>query len=458
MNELPKNIPTPPLVVGFVSLGCPKNLIDSERMLASLALEGYVVTGDLDAADVAVVNTCAFIDAARRESSEVIDELVGRKQRGHLQMVIVAGCWPQFDSAAILDEWPDVDAVVGIAAREEVGHLIRRVADSHDDLPVKYVPPFTGGLFDDRERLRLTPRHVAYLRVTEGCDNRCSYCTIPLIRGPLRSKPLSLILSEAAELIDDGAKELVVIGQDTSAYGRDLKGRLDISGVLSRLDEVPGVHWLRLLYTHPAHFSDALLEAYAGLNHLLPYVDLPLQHVAQPILDSMGRRTTRADIERLIARLRSARPEIILRTTFIVGYPGETDGQFAELLDFVREVGFDRLGAFAYSPEENTRADGLPGQVSEKSRRERLDALMSLQQDIAARNHQRLVGRPIEVIIDQGSDDASQPAVGRTWGQAPDIDGVTRVASSTPLRPGQILSPQVTSAGPYDLEANALTQ
>lgn len=219
---------------------------------------------------------------------------------------------------------------------------------------------------------------------------------------------------------------------------------------------MPGVRWLRLLYTHPAHFSPSLVEAYTSLDHLLPYADLPLQHIAQPILDSMGRHTSRRDIERLIETLRSARPDMVLRTSFIVGYPGETDEQFNELLDFVRQVRFDRLGAFAYSHEEGTRAARLPGHLSPKIKRERLDALMSLQRDIAAENHQRLVGRQIEVIIDQGSDDPSAKAVGRIRGQAPDIDGVTHIASDTALQPGALITAKITAGGPYDLEGQAV--
>lgn len=456
MNERPANISTPPLVVGFVSLGCPKNLIDSERMLASLALEGFVVTGDLDAADVAVVNTCAFIDQARRESGEVIEELLERKRRGKLQMVVVAGCYPQLDREEILDNWPDVDAVVGVAGRDDLGRLIRDLAAQGSDLPLEHVPEMSTATVDDHERLRLTPRHFAYLRVSEGCDNRCSYCRIPAIRGPLKSKPMASIMSEASELIDDGARELILIGQDTSAYGRDLGGRMGIADVLRRLDEVPGLLWLRLLYTHPATFGDDLVRAYGECEHLLPYVDLPLQHIAQPILDSMGRRTTGERISRLIDTLRGTKSELVLRTSLIVGYPGETEQHFAELMDFVRQVRFDRLGAFTYSREDDTAAAGLSEQVAPEIKAERLAMVMELQSAISEENHQRLVGRTLEVLIDHGSDDPKQPAVGRIWGQAPDIDGVTRVMSKKALRAGQLVEAKITAAGPYDLEAKAV--
>lgn len=450
---------TPPLVVGFVSLGCPKNLVDGERMLASLALEEFVITGDLDAANIGVVNTCAFIDEARAESGEVIAELVERKLRGDLDMVVVAGCYPQLDRDEILDRWPEVDAVVGIAGREELGRLIREVLDQGDDLPVEYVPPLPEKTVDDRERLRLTPRHFAYLRISEGCNNCCSYCQIPTIRGPLKSKPVAAAVVEAKELVADGAVELVIIGQDTTAYGQDFKRRTDISTVLRKLDAVEGLRWLRLLYTHPASFSDALINAYGLLEHLLPYVDLPLQHIAQGILDSMGRRTTTDHIRKLITALRGQRSDMVLRTSFIVGYPGETEEQFEELLDFVREIRFDRLGAFAYSPENGTRAATMPGHVPPEVRAERLDRLMTLQREISTELHRRLIGTEAEVLVDHGSCRTSDaPAVGRIWSQASDIDGVTHVLADGPLKAGDLVRAKIVTAGPYDLEARAVGQ
>jgi ribosomal protein S12 methylthiotransferase len=452
MDDTPRNFTSPPLVVGFVSLGCPKNLVDSERMLANLAVAGYVVTGDLDAADVAIVNTCAFIADARKESGQVIAELIGRKLEGRLHMVIVAGCYPQRDKDEILEKWPDVDAVVGLSAREEIADILTRLSNRRSDLTLTHVGAPTPSL-DDRARLRLTPRHYAYLRVSEGCDNRCAYCTIPLIRGPLVSKPPDLLVAEAEELLADGAAELILIGQDTTAYGRDLNGATDIAAILARLDRLVGLSWLRLLYTHPASFSDSLLAAYGELEHFLPYVDLPLQHIAQPVLDAMGRRTTRHTVDRLIAELRRRRPDVILRTSLIVGFPGETDAHFAELLDFVRTVRFDRLGAFTYSREPDTRAADLPNQVPTRVKNERLHALMTLQHDIAAENQQRLVGQTLEFVIDRGAAKADQPAVARFWGQAPEIDGITRVRARRPLQAGSHISATVTAAGPHDLEA-----
>ncbi|MBN2583772.1 MAG: 30S ribosomal protein S12 methylthiotransferase RimO [Planctomycetes bacterium] len=461
MDPQPANISSPPMVVGFINLGCPKNLIDGERMLANLALSGYVVTGDLDVADVGVVNTCGFIEAAREEAGEVIDELMDRKRDGRLQMVVVAGCYPQRSCEEILDRWPDVDAVVGLSARNELGHVIARAVQQKSDEPVLCVGTSKKAIpFDDRERLRLTPRHYAYLRISEGCDNCCSYCSIPLIRGRLRSKPAEAIVEEARELLDDGVSELIVIGQDTTAYGRDLKDKrrdADIVDVLGKLDRLPGMKWLRLLYTHPASFSDRLVGAFGDLEHLLPYVDLPLQHVSDPILADMGRRTTRAAIEELVGKLRRCRPDLILRTTMIVGYPGETEPQFEEMLGFVRQMRFERLGAFAYSPEPGTRAAESPHQVPEDVRHRRYDELMSVQQSIAAEIQRQTVGHEMDVVIDRGTDGA-EPAHGRFWGQAPDIDGLTVVHSTSPLQCGRSVRVKITSADPYDLEGQALDE
>ncbi|NIA22018.1 MAG: MiaB/RimO family radical SAM methylthiotransferase, partial [Anaerolineaceae bacterium] len=341
MKDPLTNISSPPLVVGFVNLGCPKNAIDGERMLANLALNGFVITGDLDAADVGVVNTCGFIDSAREEAREVIDELMTRKREGRLQMVVVAGCYPQRSKQEILDKWPDVDAIVGLSARDQIGSIIRHTVNQQSDQSVLWVSEESLPPLKDTERLRLTPRHFAYLRVSEGCNNCCSYCSIPLIRGPLRSKSLSAIGREARELLTDGAAELILIGQDTTAYGGDQESKRGTKGivdVLRKLDRMEGLTWLRLLYTHPGSFSDRLVQAFAELEHLLPYVDLPLQHIADPILECMGRRTTRKKIEQLIENLRRERPDLVLRTTLIVGYPGETQAQFEELLEFVRQV------------------------------------------------------------------------------------------------------------------------
>jgi ribosomal protein S12 methylthiotransferase len=485
-----KPLPT----VALVSLGCPKNLVDSERMLAGLALGGFAVTADADGADLAVVNTCAFIDLARAESDEHLDELETLKRAGRLGGIVVAGCMAQRYGREILGRHPTVDAIVGVSSRDALAEVCRRVvaglsaarraagretrrakssgetrrAKSHPlrggspDLPRKKraaplalinVHPHAAAPPDDRERLRLTPRHYAYLRISEGCDNRCAYCAIPEIRGPLRSKPPEQVLAEAEELVADGAKELILIGQDTTAYGNDFvtKGPgpfVTLGRLLADLRKQVSVPWLRLMYTHPASFGDDVIEQLAAGPPLVPYVDLPLQHVSDPILASMGRRTTRARIEKLVARLRADVPDIAIRTSFIVGYPGETDAHFRELLAFLEKVRFDHVGVFMYSAEPGTRAAGLPDQVPAKVARRRWERMMAAAERLAFTGAKARVGRVLEVLVD-GHDESGR-LVARHAGQAPDVDGVVLLEAGA-AAVGGFATVRITGAAGYDL-------
>ena len=463
-----KNPPT----VALVSLGCPKNLVDSERMLAGLALGGFAVTTDPDGADVAVVNTCAFIDLARAESDQHIDVLETLKREGRLRRIVVAGCMAQRYGRTILERHPGIDAIVGVSEREALAEvccaLLRQPARKKRDRPpaaapgaiIRVKPMPAAAPPDDRERLRLTPRHYAYLRISEGCDNRCAYCAIPEIRGPLRSKPPEQLLAEAAELAADGAKELILIGQDTTAYGRDFgkvspaagsEPRVDsLHALLAELRRRVRVPWLRLMYTHPASFSDEVIAELARGLPLVPYVDLPLQHIADPILESMGRRVSRARIEDLIARLRNAVPGIALRTSFIVGYPGETDGQFDELLAFVQKVRFDHVGVFVYSPEPGTRAAGMPGQVPTDTARGRWDRLMQAAEALAFAAAREQVGRRLTVLVD-GPDGAGH-LVARHAGQAPEVDSVVLLPEGA-ADVGHMVEVCITGTAGYDLVA-----
>jgi len=526
---------TPLPTVALVSLGCPKNLVDSERMLAGLALGGFAVTADAEGADLAVVNTCAFIDLARAESDEHLDELEALKRIGRLGGIVVAGCMAQRYGREILQRHPTVDAIVGVSSRDTLAEVCRKVvaglraarraagtetrrAKSSDTAAQRssvrggspYPPrekragppalvsvhPPAATPPDDRERLRLTPRHYAYLRISEGCDNRCAYCAIPEIRGPLRSKPPEQVLAEAAELVADGAKELILIGQDTTGYGSDLakakKGAVPISG-LSEMGAVPffattgdrtpekkgtvpfsqkrekgtapffpatlggllgllrkriRVPWLRVMYTHPASFGDDVIEQLAAGPPLVPYVDLPLQHISDPLLASMGRRTTRARTETLIARLRAAVPAVALRTSFIVGYPGETDAHFRELLAFLEKVRFDHVGVFVYSAEPGTRAAGLPDQVPPAVARERWERLMQAAERLAFAAAKARVGQVLEVLVD-GRDESGRLAA-RHAGQAPDVDGVVLLPSGA-AAVGEFATARITGAEGYDL-------
>ena len=457
--------------VALVSLGCPKNLVDSERMLAGLALGGFAVTTDADGADVAVVNTCAFLDLSRAESDQHLDALETLKRRGRLGRIVVAGCMAQRYGRQVLQRHPGVDAVVGLAGRDELAGICRRVlsrprqkrgrarpAAAH---PLVRVGPHAAAPPDDRERLRLTPRHYAYLRISEGCDNRCAYCAIPEIRGPLRSKPPGQVLAEAEELAADGAKELILIAQDTTAYGRDFAaqdGRLatglapragaaSLARLLHVLRERVRVRWLRLMYTHPASFTEDVIGQ-LGVRPLVPYVDLPLQHASDAILESMGRRTGRAEIESLIARLRAAAPGIAIRTSFIVGYPGETDARFEELLGFVEKVRFDHVGVFVYSAEAGTRAAGLPDQVPAAVARERWERLMQAAERLAFAAAEARRGQVLEVLVD-GAEESGR-LVARHAGQAPEVDGVVLLAPGTAAT-GQFVQVRITGAEGYDL-------
>ncbi|NQT85922.1 30S ribosomal protein S12 methylthiotransferase RimO [bacterium] len=435
--------------LGLVSLGCAKNEVDAERILGSAAEKGWIVCADPAAADVVVVNTCGFIAAAREECRVAIEDMLDLKRTGRCRAVIVSGCLAQRSGGALAQELPEVDAWVGLAEARNIpdiaAELLRR--STHDPCVRVEAVPSTFG--EEGARLRITPPHYAYLRITEGCDNGCSYCAIPLIRGPLRSKPLDVCLAEARQLADTGCRELILIGQDTTNYGRDLDaGSLPL--LLERLAALDAFHWLRVLYCHPAHFDDAVLEAFAATPRLCAYVDLPIQHASDPVLQRMGRGTTRAAMLDLVHRLRERIPGVALRTTVLVGYPGETEADVASLLDFMAEARFDHLGAFVYSEEEGTRAVSEGPAVPDDEREERLDAVMTCQQDIAFARAQGRVGSTVEVVID-GAVDAGAFAA-RSAAEAPDVDPLIFVHGKA-LEPGAFLDVTIMEADGYDLFA-----
>ena len=436
--------------VALVSLGCPKNLVDSERMLAALALDGFAVTADPDGADVAVVNTCAFLDLARAESDQHIDALEALKAAGRLGRIVVAGCMAQRYGREILARHAGVDAVVGLAGRDGLAAVCRRILGRRRrDRPTVCVDPLPPSAPDDRVRLRLTPRHYAYLRITEGCDNRCAYCAIPDIRGPLRSKPPGQVLAEAEELAADGARELILIGQDTTAYGRDRPaGGCDLAGLIARLRERLRVPWIRVMYTHPASFGPEVIAQLAAGPPVVPYVDLPLQHVNSRILRGMGRRVDRPAIEDLLGRLRAAVPGIAIRTSFIVGYPGETEAEFEELSAVVAQGLFDHVGVFVYSPEAGTRAAGLPDRPPPEVARARWDRLMASAEALAHAGAARQMGRTLDVLVDGA--DATGRLVTRHAGQAPEVDSVVLVPAGS-AAVGTFARVRVTGAEGYDL-------
>src|SRR6476469_1262360 len=336
----------------FVSLGCPKNLVDSERMLGKLAQDGYALQPDADGADVVVVNTCGFIEPARQESLSVIREMLALKEQGRVGAVVVAGCLAERKGDALLDEVPGVDQIVGVFGREEIVQVADRARFRRDrDEQRSLFRPAPVKALEDTARLRVTPRHFAYLKISEGCDRLCTFCAIPGMRGKHVSKPIEEVIREARELAADGVRELNVVAQDTTYYGMDLYGRPRLAELLRELDRVDGIEWVRLLYCYPEHFSEELLDTLGSAEKVIPYVDMPLQHVNDRVLRRMQRRVDRAKTEDLIGRWRAAVPNLTFRTTFIVGFPGETDAEFEELCDFVRDTAFERAGAFTYSLE-----------------------------------------------------------------------------------------------------------
>jgi ribosomal protein S12 methylthiotransferase len=436
----------------FVSLGCPKNLVDSERMLGLLAQDGYVLVPDARKADLVIINTCGFIDAARQESLSVIREMLERKRKGAIKGVVVAGCLAERQKELLLEEVPEVDQVVGVFGREEIAHVADRImGELHEQRTLFHPAPVQAQ--DDRARMRVTPRHLAYLKVSEGCDRFCTFCAIPYMRGKHVTKPLEKVVEEACELAVDGVRELNLVAQDMTYYGVDLYGRPRLAELLRALEQVEGIDWIRVLYNYPNYFTDELYETLGSSRKVLHYLDMPLQHINDRILRMMNRRHTRAETEAIIARLRASIPDLVLRTTFIAGFPGETEAEFEELLEFVKDTRFERLGVFPYSFEPDTPAARLPGHLPEEIKAERRDRIMQAQQEIAFAFNQSLVGRTLDVLIDAPAADRKNVWVGRSYADAPDVDGLTYVRG-TGVQPGDLVACTITRAEGYDTIAS----
>ncbi len=490
MAETQKNVPSPttgpgqasnpelrrPPIVGLVSLGCVKNLVDSEKILGQLAESGAIV-GDESAADTIVVNTCGFLGAARDESLEVIEELAERKRKGRLRRIVVVGCLVQRDGEKLLEAVPEIDALVGVNNRNDVSKAVwgsrarsdtftkstprglkpaahqRAPSGTRTAAPLQNVDLYLGDYhpqpWSDRARLRLTPRHYAYVRISEGCNQKCTFCTIPAIRGPLHCKTADELVAECRELIADGARELILIGQDTTSYGEDIGYEPGLAGLLRKLDaDCDGARWLRLMYAYPSVFTDAMIDALAECERVVKYIDIPLQHINDRVLKAMRRRVTRKQTEKLLAKLRRRVPSVTIRTTFIVGFPGETEAEFAELLDFVRDFAFDAVGTFKYSNEPDTPAARLKNQLDEALTQERYDRLMLAQQEMAFAAARRRIGQTFEVVVDELRDDGR--AVTRHAGQAPEVDAVC-LLDSTEVTPSDFLAAHCTGSEGYDL-------
>jgi ribosomal protein S12 methylthiotransferase len=437
----------------FISLGCPKNLVDSERMLGMLQLDGYQLVNDAAEADFAVVNTCGFIEAARQESFGAIDEMLELKRRGKLRGVIVSGCLAERQQESLLIERPDIDQLVGVFGREHVTKVADRMLGGLTEQRTVFQPAPTHPL-PDNARLRITPKHFAFLKISEGCDRLCTFCAIPKMRGKHATKPIEEVIAEARELAADGVRELVIVAQDTTYYGKDLYGEPRLVKLLRELDKVEGLDWIRLMYLYPMYFSDELIATIAASERIVPYLDMPLQHINDTMLKRMQRRVNRADTETLLKKLRASIPNLVMRTTFITGFPGETDAQFAELVDFVEEQQFERLGVFTYSFEPDTPAAKLPEHVAAEVMEARRDHLMAVQQEIAFNWNARQIGRQIDVLIDAAVPGEPDVWIGRSYADAPDVDGVVYVTGAR-LATGQIVPCEIVTSREYDLVAAA---
>jgi ribosomal protein S12 methylthiotransferase len=438
----------------FVSLGCPKNLVDSERMLGLLASQGYAPVSDPRGADLVVVNTCGFIESSRRESKAVIQEMIDLKDRGEVGGVLVAGCLAERMGPQLIEEIPRIDAAVGVFAREEIVQVADRFMNGAVEQRALFRPAAVKAL-DDGARLRVTPRHYAYLKISEGCNRTCTFCAIPKMRGKHVTKPIDQVIAEARELAADGVRELILVSQDATFYGKDYYGEVRLDRLLRELDAVEGLEWIRLLYAYPEHVTDELVETLASAKRIVPYLDMPLQHVSSPVLKRMQRRVDRDATVQLLEKLRRGWPNVAIRTTFIVGFPGETEKQFEELLEFVREFRFERAGVFTYSTEEGTPAVKLDGHLPEEVKEERRHRLMEAQQEVAFAAAASQIGRQITVIVDRKeSSDDGPGLVCRSTMDAPEIDAEVFVAGEA-AEPGRFLPVTILDAVGYDLVAEA---
>jgi len=428
--------------------------VDGERILGLLRDAGWELTPNPEKADVVVINTCGFLRSAREESFAVIEEMLQLKKKGKIRGVIVAGCLVERDREALLDRFPEVDQIINVFARDEITQAAARINSGIQEQRTIFQPASVVPL-DDRRRLRVTPRHLAYLKISEGCDRLCTFCEIPHIRGRHVSKPIEAIVEEARELVADGVRELILVAQDLTYYGLDLTGRPMLAELLRRLRELGGVRWIRLMYLYPMHITDDLIAVLREGEPIIPYLDLPLQHINDRILKRMKRRVNRRETEALLARLRDSIPGLVLRTTMIVGFPGETEDEFKELVAFVKAQRFERLGVFEYSREAGTPAARLRDHLPRRVIRARRDRLMAVQQEIAFEFAQAQVGRRVTVLLDQPYPERKHVFIGRTYADAPEIDSVVYVTGKG-LQPGQFVTCEVVAAEGYDLIAAPL--
>lgn len=431
----------------FISLGCDKNLVDSEVMLGLLAEKGYQMTDDETEAEVIVINTCCFIHDAKEESIQTILEMAEYKKEGTLKALIVTGCLAQRYQQEILDEIPEVDEVLGTTSYPEIVDAIENALKGRAEVRMTDIDALP---LVDTARQVTTGGHFAYLKIAEGCDKHCTYCIIPKIRGNYRSVPMERLIKEAKGLAEKGVKELILVAQETTLYGKDLYGEKSLHRLLKELCRISGIRWIRILYCYPEEIDDNLIQVMKEEPKICHYVDLPIQHANTDILKRMGRRTSKEQLEEIIGKLRREIPNIAIRTTLITGFPGETEEQHQELVDFVDEMEFDRLGVFTYSPEEDTPAAEMEGQIPEEVKEDRQAEIMELQQEIAFEQAEDMVGKEVLVMI-EGKVADENAYVGRTYKDAPNVDGLIFVNTEEELMSGDFARVKVTGAAEYDL-------
>ena len=439
--------------IGLVSLGCSKNLVDSELMLGALRSSGYLATDELAQAEVLIVNSCGFIESAKRESIDTVLQLAEYKRTGSCRVLILAGCLGQRYSGDLLEELPEIDAIVGTGAWDRLPEAIQAAlqgtrsifAEGNSILPDAAMP-----------RIRSTPAHLAYVKIAEGCDHSCAFCAIPQIRGPLVSRSIESIRQEVVQLVAEGVREINLVAQDTTRYGIDLYGRPRLVDLLRALCAVEGKFWLRILYSYPKNFSSELIQLMASEPKICKYVDIPLQHVHDDLLRAMRRPDRRKDIEHLIASLRAAIPDVAIRTTFIVGLPGESDEHYQELREFVEEKRLDHVGVFVYSPEEGTAAAGFADQIPEEVKEDRYDDLMAVQAAISEEINQAAEGKTYEAIVEAHDAEDSSLAHGRTGREAPDIDGTVYIENAAAIAVGSFVNVRILQGFCYDRMAEVI--
>lgn len=432
--------------VGMISLGCSKNQVDGEVLLGSLRDAGFEISNDLNECDAVIINTCGFVESAKRESIDEILGMVAQKEAGLLRAIVVTGCLAERYQEEIQKEIPEVDAVVGIGGNTQIAAVLKEALAGKEVglFPPKLDLPISG------KRVQSTPKHYAYLKVSEGCDNCCSYCAIPLIRGRFRSRPIEEVVEEAKTLAENGVKELIVIAQDTTRYGQDLYDKLMLPELLNQLCEIEGIHWIRILYCYPNRITDELLDVMATQDKILKYIDLPLQHCSASVLKQMYRNGSKESLTALIEKMRAKIPGLILRTTFICGFPGETEKDFNELAEFIKEIRFDRLGCFPYSQEEDTPAAEFPNQIDEAEKIRRADVLMEQQMHIMQEISDGYLGTTMEILVD-GYDDSIGMYYGRSYADSPDVDGSVLFTAATPVEIGSFVWVKITECIGCDL-------